>query len=149
MALVKRNKSNNMTSIHEVNYAKLMCVVPQVLELALMQKMRLKINNEKIIVCIEECTKFTTSLSFFTQHGSTLKWLPGVFIQARMYHDAKVAEVVNFQQNKRFNSRYDYPNKKMHQPNEKQQINYFLGEWLDHCIEHRYILRLSNEQLGV
>ena len=29
---------------------------------------------------------------------------------------------------------YSYPNAAMHQPDEKSQLNLFLGEWLSHCL---------------
>ncbi|MGL6349457.1 MAG: DUF1249 domain-containing protein, partial [Aeromonas sp.] len=31
---------------------------------------------------------------------------------------------------------YDYPNKKMHQRDEKEQVNLFLAEWLKFCLRH-------------
>ena len=40
----------------------------------------------------------------------------------RLYHDAMVAEVCSSQQIFRFKARYDYPNKKLHQRDEKHQI---------------------------
>jgi len=65
-------------------------------------------------------------------------------LQVRIYHDARVAEVIDYQHNRRFDSRYKYPNIKMYQTNEKQQINFFLSEWLDFCITQGYVL-YSNE----
>ena len=48
----------------------------------------------------------------------------------RLYHDARMAEVISNQDISQVQPRYDYPNKKMHLPDEKQQINIFLKEWL-------------------
>ena len=48
----------------------------------------------------------------------------------RVYHDAQLAEVLSSQQIYRLNPVYDYPNPKMHQRNEKYQINAFLEELL-------------------
>ena len=36
----------------------------------------------------------------------------------------------------RFKARYDYPNKKLHQRDEKHQINQFLADWLRYCLAH-------------
>ena len=47
----------------------------------------------------------------------------------RLYHDAMVAEVCSSQQIFRFKARYDYPNKKLHQRDEKHQINQFLADF--------------------
>lgn len=48
----------------------------------------------------------------------------------RMYHDARMAEVISNQDIQQVKPRYDYPNVHMHLPDEKQQINQFLKEWL-------------------
>jgi uncharacterized protein YqiB (DUF1249 family) len=48
----------------------------------------------------------------------------------RLYHDARVADVISNQDIRQIKPRYDYPNVKMHLPDEKQQINQFLKEWL-------------------
>lgn len=54
----------------------------------------------------------------------------------RLYHDARMAEVISSQDIQQVKPRYDYPNKQMHQQDEKQQINQFLNEWLHLCLTH-------------
>jgi uncharacterized protein YqiB (DUF1249 family) len=44
--------------------------------------------------------------------------------------------VCSSQQIYRFKARYDYPNKKLHQRDEKHQINQFLADWLRYCLAH-------------
>ena len=62
----------------------------------------------------------------------------------RLYHDAQMAEVISSQGIFQVKPRYDYPNKKMHQQDDKQQINQFLNEWLHLCLEHGQVnLRLQ------
>lgn len=51
----------------------------------------------------------------------------------RMYHDAKTAEVISFQQARFIKARYPLPNIEMYQADEKEQINFFLSEWLSFC----------------
>ena len=51
----------------------------------------------------------------------------------RLYHDARMAEVISNQDIRQVKPRYDYPNSAMHLPDEKQQINMFLKEWLQLC----------------
>ena len=46
------------------------------------------------------------------------------------------AEVCSSQQIFRFKALYDYPNKKLHQRDEKHQINQFLADWLRYCLAH-------------
>jgi hypothetical protein len=57
-------------------------------------------------------------------------------ISVRVYHDAKSAEVIKIDNQKVFHGVYEYPNRKMRQPDEKEQINRFLGEVLSLCIEN-------------
>ena len=57
-------------------------------------------------------------------------------ISVRLYHDARLAEVVSAHGVSRLRPRYDYPNDKMHQPDEKYQSNAFLGQWLHVCLQH-------------
>ncbi len=59
----------------------------------------------------------------------------------RVYHDARLAEVVGFSSRRRVQPLYEYPNPAMHQPDEKSQWNRFLGEWLSHCLQHGFDLR--------
>lgn len=53
-----------------------------------------------------------------------------------LYHDVRMAEVTDFQRQRHFSGRYRYPNPRMHQPDEKLQLNRFLGEWLEHGLAH-------------
>jgi uncharacterized protein YqiB (DUF1249 family) len=53
-----------------------------------------------------------------------------------MYHDALLAEVLDWAGHKRLRPRYDYPNKSMYHCDEKLQVNQFLGEWLRSCLSN-------------
>ena len=60
----------------------------------------------------------------------------GMRIKIRVYHDARTAEVIEFQGQRRFQAVYDYPNPQMRQPDEKVQVNRFLSEFLNACLRH-------------
>ena len=62
--------------------------------------------------------------------------LPAPRMVVRLYHDAKSAEVVEYQNERHFKSRYSYPNGEMRQTDEKAQVNRFLSEFLSACLEH-------------
>jgi len=83
-----------------------------------------------------------TSIIAVSQSGI----LDGVIDTPRMrvhlYHDVRMAEVTDFQRKRHFDGRYRYPNAHMHQPDEKLQLNRFLGEWLDHGLAHGHSLDL-------
>jgi uncharacterized protein YqiB (DUF1249 family) len=55
----------------------------------------------------------------------------------RLYHDAKVAEVLIAQRTSQLKPVYEYPNLNMHQRNEKFMVNVFLAEWLHFCLTQR------------
>lgn len=82
---------------------------------------------------VNEVTRYT-SLITMTQNctllANTLTDMLKPKMVIRLYHDARMAEVISNQDISRVKPRYDYPNKKMHLPDEKQQINLFLKEWL-------------------
>lgn len=64
-------------------------------------------------------------------------WNRKASLTIRLYHDARSAEVVEYQGRKHFlRAVYDYPNADMRQPDEKAQINRFLGEYLALCLRH-------------
>ena len=52
----------------------------------------------------------------------------------RLYHDARMAEVVHCSTSRRFEARYRYPNPLMLQRDEKFQQNRFAAELLEFCL---------------
>lgn len=89
----------------------------------------------RVRCCVIERAKFTTTVEF-VQESELSDWLPKPTIKVRLYHDARMAEVLAFQKNRYIKPKYEYPNKNMYQRDEKAQNNRFLGEWLQHCLQH-------------
>lgn len=85
-----------------------------------------------------ESFKYTSTIRIvnaFEQLGSArAEYYQAPEMLVRMYHDAKTAEVISYQQARYFKARYPLPNKHMYQADEKEQINFFLGEWLSFCL---------------
>ncbi len=69
------------------------------------------------------------------QTANTLEQILRPKMVIRLYHDARMAEVISNQDIQQVKPRYDYPNAVMHLPDEKQQINAFLKEWLQLCYQ--------------
>ncbi len=100
------------------------------------------------IVTVNEITRYTSLITFeqkafkhsvSAQIATKARIFPHSFhprMSIRLYHDARMAEVISSQDIIQVKPRYDYPNKSMHQQDEKQQINQFLNEWLHLCLEH-------------
>jgi len=88
-------------------------------------------------ITVNEITRYT-SLITFEQKALENNTLPSVLhprMTIRLYHDARMAEVISSQDICQVKPRYDYPNVQMHQQDEKQQINQFLNEWLHLCLQ--------------
>ena len=90
------------------------------------------------VVTVTEVTRYTTLITMSQdtiEMGKELSQLFQPKMVIRLYHDARMAEVITSQNIRQVKPRYDYPNSKMHLPDEKQQINMFLKEWLQLCHE--------------
>jgi len=134
-----RDKRKNSTRVHESNYAKLLAVIPALKYLPRHAQLAVMSGSQSIQLNVLERTRYTTAINLSLQHVKGHPWLPQQELTVRLYHDARVAEVNSFQHQNRFNPAYDYPNPRMYHRNEKQQLNRFLGEWLDYCIENQCI----------
>lgn len=145
----RRRKLDNSTTVHEANYAKLQRVMPHIHALNGNLKYSSQSNGQHIEIHILEKTKYTTAFSLTLNHAYMRRWVPELYIKVRTYHDARVAEVLNFQRHGRFESLYEYPNPNMFHTNEKQQINRFFSEWLDHCLNSRLIFDDEFETVSV
>lgn len=115
----------------ETNYYRLKKILPGFddsdgLQLALPGRSDLMMSIDVI-----ERTPYT-SLVEIRQLGvsSAASWFPAACLKVRLYHDARLAEVVNWAGMRRPKPRYHYPNEEMLQPDEKAQWNAFLSEWL-------------------
>ena len=97
---------------------------------------------------IERC-RYTTMLTIFFEDLSAFELEHQVEarkMQIRVYHDLKTAEVTSFDQVVQLKSRYEYPNEGMHLPDEKSQMNNFLGEVLSHCLANGHAVDWKFEQ---
>ncbi|WP_263147222.1 DUF1249 domain-containing protein [Pseudomonas alcaligenes] len=119
----------------ESNYAQLMRLLPDMREGSGERRIALSQGDHLLGVLVLEVLEacpYTTTLRVRQEY--TLPWLPSPQMEVRVYHDARMAEVVSAEHARRLRSIYPYPNAAMHQPDEKSQLNLFLGEWLSHCL---------------
>lgn len=93
-----------------------------------------------VSIAISERCPFTTMLTVRVSNEEDKPWVKWPLMEVRVYHDVKSAEVVSFQRHRNFKYRYHTPNRHMYQPDEKSQINRFLGELLTFCAEHGHSL---------
>ncbi|GAB3105243.1 DUF1249 domain-containing protein [Aestuariicella hydrocarbonica] len=88
-----------------------------------------------IRLAVTERARYTTMLEV-TQQNGLQEWGSSPRLQVRLYHDARMAEVVAWQEHRRVRPRYEYPNRNMYQRDEKAQFNRFLEDWLSHSLAH-------------
>lgn len=122
-----------MMRLCEVNFAQLRRLLPRSCDVG--ATARWQVNGTFYSIVVEEDTRYTTLVKISQTAPAASYWsLPSMSV--RLYHDAGVAEVCSTQQIHRFKARYDYPNKKLHQRDEKHQINQFLADWLRYCLTY-------------
>jgi len=80
------------------------------------------------IEVIERC-RYTTTLRLVQIGPATLP-RAAIRLDVRLYHDAKMAEVVMLQRHNQLQGRYQYPNPAMYQRDEKLQQNHYVAELL-------------------
>ena len=134
-------KLANMHQVCEVNYGRLLRLLPDCDTEDLQYQFQVNVSLSYTIKIIE-CSRYTSTLemsqkSQMGQMGKTGKigyeFLRPV-VQVRLYHDAKMAEVISAQNIGALKPSYQYPNAKMYQKNEKEMVNLFLAEWLQFCL---------------
>lgn len=96
-----------------------------------------EINDKlKYQIKIIDSSRYTSTLEMSQITVNTPRFLsPSMTI--RLYHDAKVAEVLQAQRTSKLEPVYEYPNASMHLRNEKFMVNVFLAEWLHFCLTQR------------
>ncbi|MBV1841064.1 DUF1249 family protein [Photobacterium ganghwense] len=120
--------------LYETNYAKLLPLLPKSDQVG--DQCVYAVSEQEYCLTITESTRYTTvvELRLLAENAMPEYLIPRMTI--RLYHDARVAEVCAAQQTSRWKPRYDYPNLRMYQKDEKHQVNRFLGDWLAHCLKN-------------
>ncbi|WIO74472.1 DUF1249 domain-containing protein [Porticoccaceae bacterium LTM1] len=94
----------------------------------------------KMTATVLERTPYTTLMTLKQSKADGISWLTLPVMTVRLYHDARVAEVVFCEGQRSPFPRNDYPNDEMHQQDEKAQWGHFLAELLAHSLAHGYDL---------
>ncbi|MDG1988059.1 MAG: DUF1249 domain-containing protein [Halieaceae bacterium] len=121
---------SSMHSVCETNYIRLSRLFP---DYEKSNKRDFFVGSARVCIEVLERCRYTTIFGI-QQTGLAKKWITGLSIEMRAYHDASMLEVSKFQANKSVLPKYRYPNLEMHQEDEKNQQNRFLAEWLKNCL---------------
>jgi uncharacterized protein YqiB (DUF1249 family) len=128
-------KLANMHQVCEVNYGRLLRLLPDCDTEDLEYQFRVNASLQYTIKIID-CSRYTSTLEMSqkNQIGQIEYEFLRPVVQVRLYHDAKMAEVINAQNIGSLKPSYQYPNTKMYQKNEKEMVNLFLAEWVQFCL---------------
>ncbi|MCX4036392.1 DUF1249 domain-containing protein [Aeromonas caviae] len=118
----------------EVNYMALMKLLPPGGSVGAERRYQVG-NGLQFQLTVTEESRFTSQV-ILAQHNPELPSYLQAWIEIRLYHDVRMAEVCAAQQISMLQPRYDYPNQKMHHRDEKEQVNLFLADWLRFCLKH-------------
>ncbi len=134
-------KLANMHQVCEINYGRLLRLLPDCDTEDLQYQFKV---NASLLYTIKiiECSRYTSTLEMSQKNQMGYEFLRPV-VQVRLYHDAKMAEVISAQNIGSLKPSYQYPNTKMYQKNEKEMVNLFLAEWLQFCLKHSAQLHSS------
>ena len=139
----------------EANYQRLLRLLPDLHERNCWQYIVGNDNTDDnyVIIRIKERAKYTTTINLFQRCKSHHTYSNNAIV-VRLYHDANLAEVLSCQHYRGFQARYQYPNRHMHQCDEKARLNSFLGELLTHYLLHGRVAKTilpnqTSEQLSI
>lgn len=138
MSLSKyRPRLSGLINSFEINYMLLNRLLGQLDNIG--DRLDCQINEQLIYqLSIKEKSKYTHLVEFKQINADdaiTTDFLNSPCMIIRLYHDARLAEIISTQHVRQIKPRYDYPNEKMHQPDEKIQNHYFLTQWLQLCLK--------------
>ena len=119
----------------DANYMRLMKLFPRLREEDVsVFGMLLGQHPYRVRLEVLERGPYTTLIEL--RHVPEAPWRIQPHLRVRLYHDARSAEVVEFQGARHFRPSYVYPNHRMRLPDEKAQVNRFLSEFLSVCLAH-------------
>lgn len=150
MAFVKYSRPNPM-HLYEMNYHALLQLVPELnpdligelLEsgsVPFSDSIRLESKPDysyhfdmagaRLSIRLIELNPYTQHIQVVNHFKSDKKLLPTLCLNARVYHDVSLAEVISCSGVGKLLPDYSYPNEKMLLKDEKRQANRLLFEWL-------------------
>jgi len=121
----------------ERNYHALMAMLDET-RLLEMGRVQFELGLYPVELELLEDTRYTILLKIVQKFSSTDSLLTDVVFTARIYQDARLAEVISYQGRHSIHYKYPYPNDDMFVPDEKKQCNLLLYDWLNACSRLNY-----------
>ncbi len=122
-------------AMYEENYQALIALIPDMtVDSAILSSIH---DLPDLHMEVIERGKYTLTISFLhllDDHDI----VPDMYLKIKVYRDARVAEVLTYQNKTGFARIYTYPNSKIRYPIEKRRVNQFFSEWLAYCAARGY-----------
>jgi uncharacterized protein len=130
------------SQLYETNYYKVLLLFPQLENNNLVENKTLKCRDKSLQIKLKEQHKYTTVIHLYKLLPIN-KNMKMVDMVLRLYHDAKLIEVITFQGSKKLKKYENYPNKDMYLRDEKKQLNLHLESILNMSLK----INLDNHDL--
>ena len=89
-------------------------------------------------VTVDECSRYTSTLTLTNPFAADERLLPPLVLRLRVYHDARLVEVLGYQDCMSIPPPYAAESAKGFVRDERRQVNRLLYEVLRHCLDHDY-----------
>ena len=119
------------------NYIRLLKLLPDLTPLARREFTLPELGGaQRVVLEVVETFKYTNTISIVLEVPglASAYYRPPVML-VRLYHDANTAEVISYQDERRIRVLYQEDELPRFYPDEKEQVNLFLAEWLALCLE--------------
>ena len=116
----------------EANYRRLMRLFPGYEQ---QPRRAFEVGDAVVELEVTARDRYTTDMRL-RYKGSAIHMGSKSCLDLRLYHDARMAEVVHCSTPRRFEARYRYPNPEMLQRDEKFQQNRFAAELMEFCLNN-------------
>lgn len=134
---IAESRAQNPMWVYEHNYVTLLGLFPFLGRDDRDEVYIIHSDRELQIKVLERCP-YTLTIVVVQQFNPGIELLQDLKFKIRLYRDARLAEVVSYQDVSRLQTEYTYPNKRMFQPDEKYQVNVMLNDWLASIIVRRH-----------
>ena len=115
--------------VYEKNYTFLVKLFPFLLDDSEMEQVLGHQNDALHLKVVERCP-YTQTLDLKQSMANETAYIDELRMKIRVYHDARLVEVVNYQGISRMQPNFEYSNSNVLSRDDKRQANVLLHDWL-------------------
>ncbi len=94
--------------------------------------------DERLEITVTERSRYTLTIALRKSLSFGREWVPDILMEARLYLDARVAEVLTYQNCRRLPAPYAVQGSVPFHKDEKRQANRLLNDLLEHCLRQGF-----------